>query len=92
MGVGEALEAGVDADLEEEHGHEDVPQRGQLPPDALGLGATGEGESGHEPHHRPLDVAGRVAVQRGLGDLLNQARIGGREIGLDLLEDSLLVF
>ena len=56
-----------------------------------GEGEDEEHEAADEAEHRPLDVAGRVAVQGGLGDLLHQLGIGDREVGLDLLEDPLLV-
>ena len=50
-----------------------------------------EDETGDEADHRVLDHPRRVPVQRGVGDLLHELRVGDREVRLDLSEDPLLV-
>ena len=50
-----------------------------------------EEQPGDEPHHGPLDDAGRVAVEGRVGDLLHQLRVGGRQVLLDLPQDPLFV-
>ena len=46
--VGELRDVGVDADLQEEHGDEDVTDRAHLPLDALRRAAAGQDQPGHE--------------------------------------------
>ena len=48
-------------------------------------------QAGDEPDDRPLDHPRRVPVERGVGDLLHQLGVGGREVLLDLLQDPLFV-
>ena len=50
-----------------------------------------EQQPGDEADHRPLDDARRVAVEGGVGDLLHQLGVGGREVLLDLPQDPLFV-
>ena len=44
-----------------------------------------------KPDDRPFDDASRVAVERGVGDLLHQLGVGGRQVLLDLPQDPLFV-
>ena len=50
-----------------------------------------EEEAGDEPDHGPLDDACGVPVEGGVGDLLHQLGVGGRQVLLDLPQDPLFV-
>src|SRR5262249_16322408 len=95
-GAREVLEAGLPQLADVPLDHEQAPEHDQEPdhPQQQHPGEREEEErqAGDEPERGPLDRPGRVPVQGRLGDLLDQPGIGLVEVGLDLLEDPLLVF
>ena len=58
VGVGERVEVGLDADLEEEDRDEQVADRGELPPDARGRRGATQGDAGRERTHDRGEVRG----------------------------------
>src|SRR5215471_21537352 len=94
--AGEVLESGFSELADVALDHEQAPEHDQEPDhpeeEHAGEGEEEERQAGDEAGHGPLDRPGRVPVQGRLGDLLDQPGIGLVEVGLDLLEDPLLVF
>ena len=70
LGVEEALDLSIDADLEEEHRDEEVADRGEVRTDAVRRAATGQRHAGHERPHdrRQLCCIGQLGHGQGKGE------------------------
>ena len=88
--AGSAHLADVSLDHQKAEQHDREPDHAECEHGREGCDQQHEAEQ--KADDRPLDHPRRVAVEGRVGDLLHQLRVGDRQVGLDLLENPLLVF
>ncbi len=93
--VREALEARpahlADVALDDEQARQHHEEAEDAEGEDVREGREEQHETGDEAEHGPLHHPRRVPVQRRVGDLLDELRVGDREVRLDLPQDPLFV-